>query len=968
MGAIAPVAKWGPADDLLLKNAVEAGATLESLSKGAVRFSQRYTVQELQYRWHSLLYDPIVSFESSALMFEYECSSLKTQGKSSKSDGTKDTKSLLRKRKAECIRKRYYAMRKMRFNVSQAVDPLEMNFIAGPGLINYGNQNYPSFADYVLPDSCHHRCPDSTFEVTTQACPDGASAAPIFVSHGLCLDPGDLGHNTLLPSEGNTLSTRDHCMTENYGQLNDLPVPDLLKSEGLEVKQPTILNRVTDSEVPVTDNKTSFPNLGYPSALSPTTAWHAMEGISTPILPDVDYGGKEHCINDRFISTHDVDHPDTLQSSFIHPNTNLIEQIPSIGPETETAGIIAQLNQFMDCPDPDDLPDTVGEFYIDTFSTLLADYSNEHEGETAFRSVTSITTEEYPDLASGAVLGESSDNNSSHCSIDPGIFCSKREKEKLLSSALSVNPDFPELRYGVRCCKLNTEDHVIPDNDDVFLPVCMPTPPLFGLADWGFDKARNPISSSIMDIPTHQRASRGGLLMMKNSDNDNTRLSSQRLTSSFPTLQKYGNEVTIKIKREQIDNERAHAFPPAMGLSFQNHDITTRGQGLMPEREQIDRKKDHILSSSIPAPQKTSDQATLVMKTEETDINQTRLSSHIMTSLLPPPVMSSNHAVSVHDDNLKLKHIDLGSDMLRNVNANNQINQLKSTNENENNSRGLYINDKVICMNQTEHQNDRPEGSFIKSQIINHNQIVGSRSVVDASKTKNENAAALRNEVFSLEELDASEQIAPKLEKDSKFLSSGGCPDNDDVPYFSDVEAMILDMDLSPNDEDSDRSETASGDLNEKLIRTMQRLEQAARASSHRMMQLYGAFAVLYGHHSRHLIKKPEVLLGRTSEDIQVDIDLSTERCKNKVSRRQAIIKVNDDGAFSLENLGKASIYVNGREVASRESQYLTSSCLIEIRNAALLFEINPARVKQYMEEEIGRGSKILKQDSETLE
>nr|GMD47601.1 25S rRNA (cytosine-C(5))-methyltransferase nop2-like [Ipomoea batatas] len=40
---------------------------------------------------------------------------------------------------------------------------------------------------------------------------------------------------------------------------------------------------------------------------------------------------------------------------------------------------------------------------------------------------------------------------------------------QMLSSALSVNPAYPELRNGLICCTLNTEDPDIQSNDDVFL-------------------------------------------------------------------------------------------------------------------------------------------------------------------------------------------------------------------------------------------------------------------------------------------------------------------------------------------------------------------------------------------------------------------------------------------------------------------------------------------------------------------
>ncbi|URE06734.1 FHA [Musa troglodytarum] len=72
MGALATLTKWIPEDDFLLKNAVEAGASLESLAKGAVCFSRRFTLRELQDRWYSLLYDSDTSAEASARMIEFE--------------------------------------------------------------------------------------------------------------------------------------------------------------------------------------------------------------------------------------------------------------------------------------------------------------------------------------------------------------------------------------------------------------------------------------------------------------------------------------------------------------------------------------------------------------------------------------------------------------------------------------------------------------------------------------------------------------------------------------------------------------------------------------------------------------------------------------------------------------------------------------------------------------------------------
>ncbi|KAE8675749.1 Forkhead-associated domain-containing protein, putative isoform 2 [Hibiscus syriacus] len=59
---------WIPEDDLLLKNVIETSASLEALAKGAVQFSRKFTVRELQDRWRALPYDPVISDQAAALL------------------------------------------------------------------------------------------------------------------------------------------------------------------------------------------------------------------------------------------------------------------------------------------------------------------------------------------------------------------------------------------------------------------------------------------------------------------------------------------------------------------------------------------------------------------------------------------------------------------------------------------------------------------------------------------------------------------------------------------------------------------------------------------------------------------------------------------------------------------------------------------------------------------------------------
>ncbi|XP_047971626.1 uncharacterized protein LOC125214583 isoform X1 [Salvia hispanica] len=164
---------------------------------------------------------------------------------------------------------------------------------------------------------------------------------------------------------------------------------------------------------------------------------------------------------------------------------------------------------------------------------------------------------------------------------------------------------------------------------------------------------------------------------------------------------------------------------------------------------------------------------------------------------------------------------------------------------------------------------------------------------------------------------------------------------DDDVPYFSDIEAMILEMDLDPYDQDSGIVRQVPSYQYDETKRTIIRLEQGARSCLRRAMTSHEALAILYGRHLRHYITKPEVLLGRSTDDMDVDIDLRKEGRANKISRRQAIIKMEADGSFFLRNLGKSSVLVNGVAVACGQLLNLSTSCLIEIRGMSFVFEIN---------------------------
>ncbi|XP_010530321.1 PREDICTED: uncharacterized protein LOC104806908 isoform X2 [Tarenaya hassleriana] len=193
----------------------------------------------------------------------------------------------------------------------------------------------------------------------------------------------------------------------------------------------------------------------------------------------------------------------------------------------------------------------------------------------------------------------------------------------------------------------------------------------------------------------------------------------------------------------------------------------------------------------------------------------------------------------------------------------------------------------------------------------------------------------------SIEMVVSEEEVNPTVDE---HLSDS----DEELPNYSDIEAMILDMDLDPDDQDIYELKVSKYQ-NEDTRRAIIRLEQAAYSYMQRAIASHGAFAILYGRRSKHYIKKPEILLGRSTEDLIVDIDLGREKGGSKISRRQAIVRLEDDGSFRMKNLGKYPISVNEKEVDPGQSLVLKPDCLIEIRGMIFIFETNETRVKEYL-------------------
>ncbi|KAK4713533.1 hypothetical protein R3W88_019440 [Solanum pinnatisectum] len=864
MGALAPVFHWIPEDDLLLKNAIEAGASLESLAKGAVQFSQRFTVQELQDRWHALLYDTVVSAEASALMIELDRSA--STPKCNRFENARESKnSVVLKRKTESIRSSYYAMRKRIRN--NPFDSMDMNFLGGAG-----DNDEPQSMDCAFMDSIRDAFGNqqSNFDVLQNCISEHGHDDSIWANDCVTASPGfPIG---LLNDKGD-VPLGSFNVTENFpdaveesvalaerqstvGELGELPVCGLFEAEDLESNFPmrdqcddNVRNSSRfESQVlnsPVPDCDLTFHDLGYSPTAPDMPDWSTIGDISVPALPDFE---EEQNIQDTFVVPIDgnSNKMDASEYDVVSSNSNLrdhmsCDELRNSVPSTDDyiAGLSASLLDFTEedellFSDPDG-NDTIDKSYYDGLSSLLLDCPD-GVGDLPVKSVSEASN--APDEGLTILDG---------CPKESGDKCVYNYSDKspdsnsdfqMLSSALTVNPAFPEMRGGVICCVLSTEDPDVPSNDDVFLPVLMPSTSFPSMAHWKYDETYYPLSSSAKDLSNNQKGNDGRAFLKKKEQNCHS---------------EYSNSYQM--------NE-----PPSQAEMF---------------------SRDHKVKHELP-----------------NENNQHVVRRNLQTPDCPRPVISGNlSAVNACQGDFK-----------ENTAKDGQGKNLSRT----------YAADASKCLE--------------KNAICTKEH--------DTTTILQKNGPPVAETV--LRKTTIPEASANNSSSDSEDLFYER---DEDIPYFSDVEAVILDMDLSPNGQDMYSSKRAKEYQHEDFIRKIIRLEQADHACKQRKITARGAFAVLIGFHSKHFIRKPEVLLGRESVDVKVDIDLGREGRDNKISRRQATIKMDMHGLFHLQNIGKYPIHVNGKEVLPKQSLTLTPGSFIEVREVRFIFEINQSQVKRYMEE-----------------
>ncbi|XVE56116.1 hypothetical protein DITRI_Ditri03aG0211700 [Diplodiscus trichospermus] len=850
MGALAPVvSSWIPEDDLLLKNAIEAGASLESLAKGAVQFSRKFTVRELQDRWHSLLYDPVVSEEASSHMIEFERSTSTLSSKFGRTGNSKDNKSLSGKRKSGCVRSCYYALRKRIRN--EPFNSMDLNFLIAPN-----DGNYVGIEDEPVPGSCMLGDPISDHfgvqetKMNTMHCSfpqlladDGAAtgdrcAADGFqttirtqADDGLPADTVNI-HKEIHVLEENQFLVEGGSGIEELREPNELSVHSLFEANDIMLKPSSTFDQINNDPENICskfDGNQVFNSSVVECGLS---VWRTDEGLSASAIPTADGNGEKGAhLGDIYELPGDgiarINHASGLD--VVGTDSKVESEIQCEELENSTAnteGYLVEITNtlmndepfFMDV----DTKDVIDKSYFDGLSSLLASSPNNGDQD-QMPDVTEVMISETQDnLAklSCSCPGELHEVAGSFAADGPSSCYSE---VLMLSSASTSNSQFPELTNGIICCMLNSEDPEIPSNEDVIFPkqIC---PMVLSSTRHTFKEASNQFS-------VNQKTSEGGPFQVQRERKNPVQFRGSSLIKGSPMIPEIGQLHSVSDCRVKCEDSS-----PC---------VASRSDG--------------FLSNDL------------------AQINSFNVGEDTSLPKLPKE---------------KSEEIILGKHLIHR-------------------SAGSLIENPALCSD-----------GHNKYPLLNSSAI---KQEVDALEMIKDHQAS--SAVLGSMDIISPEQVVdlPSPDPEESLIES-----DEDVPCFSDIEAMILDMDLDPGDQDLCGQEVTRYQ-HEDTKGAIIRLEQAAHSYMQRAIASHGAFAILYGRHSKHYIKKPEILLGRTTEDFIVDIDLGREGCANKVSRRQAIINMEEDGSFHLKNLGKCSVSINSKEVRPGQSLSLNSNCLIEL-------------------------------------
>ncbi|RLM87717.1 uncharacterized protein C2845_PM04G04880 [Panicum miliaceum] len=802
MGTVSPAAGWTAEDDVLLKNAVEAGASLESLAKGAVCFSHKFTLQELQDRWYSLLYDSETSAQASARMAKYEM-------ELSVSDPPKAVKLFNSKTKCFSLCKRkIYSVKDQHCSIRKRV--------------------------------CHEPCSSADFGYVIALCSCNSTDGGGCVCGGHHLvhkvDPpvtvvSDYGFM------GGRYSVRKHVHSNGNGQYSF----HTEHSDGSMVMDESLHgNADADQLYGYDDNDMKNSQTSGSSIISTDNRSdlsdqfdHGAKGLKAVLGIDQDQDGEKH-------------------GHFSANSTGGLRELGSIKAISQKwcslEPSIPTWTMFLGVNSPDILTDTR---IIEPKTPTLSDDKKMETNISDALAFPATLDSVIPDSGLGSAVVSEGGFMHSHLK---GF--SQKEDLELLSGELfsdsardTDQKDFRSHTFDATNCGNHIDPIQRKQNvADVSGVATIPT-------------------SSVVLYPEHNAE-----CMLNTEDSEipfNDHIPSQSSLEPTSTMDQDSQNDACLVLAKHINMENAQSSSPSQPIN---------------------------LESAI------LEQSTMVSLNEGSVIGN------------EPPGL----------------HYEFGG-----KNANMCISALRSVDGGEETASGFVKHEYCDNLHNLTLNKSIQDPNQMNDKLLSDKPKIGSETAIKSCESSD-----------ALPDTEFHNPIGTV----STLSQAEGSDSENNVPNYFDLEALILDQDLIPWDQESEfiQPEVSRFQYPESR-KDLIRLEKGACSYMNRSIMSKGAFAILYGQRLKCYIRDPEVTLGRETEDVHVDIDLGKEGKANKISRRQAVIKMVDGGTFYIKNIGKCSIFVNSKEVPCNKRISLISDSLLEIRNMKFIFHVNHDAVKQYI-------------------
>ncbi|RCV09914.1 hypothetical protein SETIT_2G068400v2 [Setaria italica] len=805
MGAGPDAAGWTAEDDVLLKNAVEAGASLESLAKGAVCFSHKFTLQELQDRWYSLLYDSETSAQASARMAKYEMDlSVSDPAKAMKLFHSKAKCFSLCKRKIDSVKNKYYAMRKR---------------------------------------VCHKPCLPADFGHVIAPC----SCNP--TDGGGCACGGHHLVHTVDPSAavgsdygftGGSYSERKHVHYNGKGQYS----------------------------------------------------FHTEQSDGSMVLDESLHG---HSDADQLYGYDDTQKNSQTSGSNIISSDNRSDLSDQFDNGAKGSKALPGIDQDQDGKKH-------GQFSGNSTGGLPKPGSIK-EISPKWRS------QEPSVLTWSMVLGV----NSPDLLTDMGVL---EPKTLMLCDVKKMKTNVSDALASQSQANL---DSLIPDSGSGSAVA----------SEGGFMHSHLKGFSQKEDLEVLS----GGLF-------SDSAVDTNQKDSGLHTFDatKYANHIDpVQRKQSVADVSEADTIPASSGMLYPEHNAKCV---LNTEDSEIPFS-DHIFipcQSSL-EPTSSMDQdsqhGTCLVLAKLINMENAQPSSPSPLVNLESGILEKNTMVSLNEGCImgnepRGLHGDFGGN-----NANMCVSALHSVDGDEEAAYGFVKHEYCDNLHNVTLNKSIQGPGQMNGEFLSDKPKIGCETAIKSCQL---------SDAFPDTEFDNP------IGTISTLSQAEGSDSESSVPNYFDLEALILDQDLIPWDQESDfiQPEVSRFQYPESR-KDLIRLEKGACSHINRSIMSKGAFAILYGQHLKCYIRDPEVTLGRQTGEVHVDIDLGKEGKANKISRRQAVIKMDDGGSFCIKNIGKCSIFVNSKEVPFNKRISLISDSLLEIRNMKFIFHVNHDAVKQHI-------------------